>query len=164
MPIKARPVFILATFLFVVTQAFSDEQIIKHEGRVVKVVDGDSITLLVNNNSQLKIRLAEIDTPERGQPYWRVSRQTLADLVAGKAVMAIEIDIDRYHRIVAHVYVDGLWVNEELVKNGAAWVYPKYAYSEELFSAQEDARNKKIGIWGLSEKERIPPWEWRRMK
>ena len=152
-----RSVFILATFLFVITQAYSDEQVIKHEGRVVKVIDGDSITLLADNNTQIKIRLAEIDTPERGQPYWRVSRQSLADLVAGKVVTAIQIDIDRYKRVVAHVYIKGLWVNEALVKNGAAWVYPKYAYSEELFAAEEHARNKNLAFGACQKKSAFHP-------
>lgn len=129
MPVKSNQVLILVFLILLVPQALSADQVIKHEGRVVKVIDGDSITLLVNSNTQLKIRLAEIDAPERGQPYWRVCRQTLADLVADKTITAVQIDIDRYGRIVAHLFVDGHWVNENLVKNGAAWVYPRYANS-----------------------------------
>ncbi len=72
MPVKSNQVLILVFLILLVPQALSADQVIKHEGRVVKVIDGDSITLLVNSNSQFKIRLAEIDTPERGQPYWRV--------------------------------------------------------------------------------------------
>ena len=151
---------LLAGFFLLSQYVLSED--VQYQGRVVKVVDGDSITLLVEKQ-QIKIRLAEIDTPERGQPYWRVSRKGLESLVAGKTVIAVQTDIDRYSRVVAHVFVDDVWVNKEMVKNGYAWVYRKYAMSEEMYLAEDYAKTNKLGIWSLPESERIPPWEWRRM-
>ncbi len=103
-----------------------------YEGKVIKVADGDSITILHEGN-QLRISLAEIDAPERGQPYWRKSREALAGYVAGKVVEVFEIDIDRYERIVGQVYVGDIWVNGELVRSGYAYVYPKYATSKHFY-------------------------------
>lgn len=157
-------VFILSMLagIFLLLPHASSEESVRYQGRVVKVIDGDSITILVEKQ-QIKIRLGEIDTPERGQPYWRVSRKALEKLVAGKTITAIQTDIDRYKRIVAHVYIDDLWVNEQMVKDGYAWVYPKYAKSESIYLAEEYAKANKLGIWSLPESERIPPWKWRRM-
>lgn len=139
----------------------SSEEAIQYQGRVVKVTDGDSITILVGKQ-QIKIRLGEIDTPERGQPYWRVSRKALESLVAGRTINAIQTDIDRYKRVVAHIYIDDIWVNEQMVKGGYAWVYREYAKMESIYLAEEYAKANKLGIWSLPESERIPPWEWRR--
>ena len=92
-----------------------------------------------------------------------VSRKALEGLVAEEEVRVIQVDIDRYHRVVGQVYVDGLWVNESLVRSGYAWVYPKYAKSKALYEAEDKARKEKIRIWRLPESERVPLWEWRRL-
>lgn len=154
--------FLLAGFFLLLPYASSEEPV-QYQGRVVKVIDGDSITMLVGKR-QIQIRLAEIDTPERGQPYWRVSRKALEKLVAGKTIIAIQTDIDRYKRVVAHIYVGNIWINEQMIKEGYAWLYRKYAKSESLYLAEEFAKTNKLGIWSLPESERIPPWEWRRKK
>lgn len=73
-------------------------------GKVVGVADGDTLTLLVGTK-QLKIRLAEIDAPERSQPYGTKAKHLLSDLVFGRSVRIVEVDRDRYGRIVAQVYV-----------------------------------------------------------
>ncbi len=74
-------------------------------GKVVKVTDGDSITVLDNTNIQHRIRLQGIDAPERGQPYGNASRKHLASLVARKEVIVKWAKRDRYRRIVGFVIV-----------------------------------------------------------
>jgi micrococcal nuclease len=69
-------------------------------GKVVAIGDGDTLTILTPDNQQIKIRLAEIDTPERGQPYANHAKQALAELVFGKTVAILPIDTDRYRRTV----------------------------------------------------------------
>ncbi len=135
----------------------------QYEGKVIKVADGDSITILYEGK-ELRIRLAEIDAPERGQPFWRKSREILADYVAGKEVTVEEFDVDQYGRVVGHVYLGDLWVNGELVRGGYAYVYPKYAVSKKLYEFEKDAQGNKAGIWKLPKKERIKPWVWRNNK
>lgn len=129
-------------------------------GVVVGVTDGDTFTLLTPAKEQSKIRLAEIDTPERGQPFGKWAKEQLSALVFEKDVAVLVVDVDRYDRIVGRVYSDGLDVNAELVRLGAAWVYDKYATDAGLYVLQEEARAAERGLW--SQPSPIPPWEWRR--
>lgn len=133
-------------------------------GEVIAIADGDTMRLLTAEKSQVKIRLAEIDTPERGQPYASRAREALAELVFRKPVRVVYVDTDRYGRTVGRVYVGDLDVNAELVRRGAAWVYRKYARDESLYRLEDEARSARRGIWSLPEVQRMPPWEWRRGK
>ncbi len=134
-------------------------------GKVVKVADGDSITVLDNTDTQHRIRLQGIDAPERGQPYGNASREHLANLVAGKTVTVKWAKRDRYGRIVGFVIVDGQDVNLAQVKAGMAWFY-RY-YQKELsrenrkLYAQAEARANEKGLW--QDKNPMPPWEHRRL-
>ena len=94
-------------------------------GRVVKVADGDTLTILIAGNEQKRIRLSEIDTPERGQPWSRKAKDALTDKVAGATVSVEAVTIDRYGRTVGKVWLDGRDINRELVAEGHAWVYRK---------------------------------------
>ena len=132
-------------------------------GMVVGVHDGDTLTLLDNSKRQIKIRLAEIDAPESRQPYGSRAKQELSGLVFGRPAAVQVQDIDRYGRTVGRITVDGLDVNAEMVRRGAAWVYRKYAKDQSLFTIEKQARDAKTGLWALPEADRVPPWEWRKM-
>ena len=110
------------------------------------------------------MRLAEIDTPEKGQPYGRRAKEELSSLVFGKTVDVKTQGTDRFGRTIGRVYVDGLDVNAEMVRRGAAWVYRKYAKDQKLYALEEQARRNKVGLWRLPEAERVPPWEWRQAR
>lgn len=129
-------------------------------GVVVGITDGDTFTLLTPAKEKGKIRLAEIDTPERGQPFGKWAKEQLSALVFQKDVAVLVMDVDRYERIVGRVYVDNLDVNAELVRLGAAWVYDQYAMDASLYTLQDEARNAGRGLW--SEPYPIAPWEWRK--
>ena len=131
-------------------------------GTVVGITDGDTLKLLTQNKKIVKIRLAEIDTPERRQPYGKRSKQALSDLVFKKEVAVRLVDIDRYERIVGRIYLDDLDVSAEMVRLGAAWVYRKYATDPNLYKLEDEARAGKRGLWALPESQRVPPWQWRR--
>ncbi|MCZ6643404.1 MAG: thermonuclease family protein [Gammaproteobacteria bacterium] len=130
-----------------------------HQGKVVKITDGDTLTLLVNDE-QLKIRLSDIDTPKRKQPFGTRAKQALSELAFGKQARVIEVTTDRYGRIVGRVFVDGIDVNRELVAQGYAWVYRKYSKDAELLRLEAEAKQKGLGLW--ADPNPIPPWEWRR--
>lgn len=130
--------------------------------RVVGVSDGDTFTCLTAEKRQVKVRMAEIDTPESKQPYGTRARQALSDLVFGKDVKLVVQDTDRYGRTVARAYVGATDVNAALVSQGAAWVYRQYSKDRSLIGLEDQARNAKRGLWSLPESERMPPWEWRR--
>jgi len=133
-------------------------------GDVVKIADGDTLTLLTADKEQVKIRLAEIDTPERKQPYYQVAKQALADRVFRQIVQVEIVDWDQYGRAVGKVILEGEYINAWMVAEGHAWVYRKYSDDPHMLELEASAQEQGIGLWALPESERIPPWEWRRQK
>lgn len=130
-------------------------------GRVVGITDGDTLTVLTDARQQVRVRLAEIDTPERGQPYGDRARQALSALAFGKAVRVEAEDCDRYGRLIGRVREGGVDVNAEMVRQGAAWVYRQYSRDPHLLRLEAEARAARRGLWALPEAERTPPWERR---
>lgn len=131
----------------------------EYTGKVVRVVDGDTIVMLHNSNN-IKIRLAEIDAPEKGQDFGEQSRLYLASLIAGKDVKVVSTGKDRYKRILGVVYTaDGKNINEEMVRAGYAWHFKKYSKSEPLRKLEEMARRSKAGLW--SNAKPVAPWDFR---
>ena len=130
-------------------------------GRVVAVADGDTLTLLVDEARRVRVRLSNIDAPERAQPYGDRARQELARLAFGKGAEVEVEDVDRYGRTVGRVRAEGVEVNAALVSLGAAWVYRQYNRDPALPALEEEARAAGRGLWALPEAERLPPWEWR---
>ena len=128
-------------------------------GKVVAVADGDSITVL-RMREQVKVRLVEIDAPERAQPYGNRSKQALTGLVRGEEVRVVEHGKDRYQRTLGRVYRGNLDVNAEQVRRGMAWVFRTYATDASLFAIEAEARESKRGLW--RDPQAVPPWEWRR--
>ncbi len=131
-------------------------------GQVVAISDGDTLTLLTESKQQVKIRLAEIDTPESRQPYGQKAKQALSDLTFRKLIVADIDSIDRYGRSIARISVNGLDVNRALVESGSAWVYRAYNRDKSLLQAEAQARIAKRGLWALPESERAAPWDWRK--
>ena len=129
-------------------------------GKVISIADGDTITVLVDRE-QVKVRLAEIDAPERGQPWGKRSKQALAEKIAGHVVQVETKFNDRYGRRVGHVRFDGRDINRELVREGHAWVFRRWLRDETLLGDEAHARAARAGLWGLPESDRVPPWEWR---
>ena len=129
-------------------------------GRVVGVTDGDSLTLLVGGDT-VRVRLAQIDAPERRQPYGNRSKQALSDLAFGRDARVEVVDIDDYGRTVGAVYVDDVHVNFEMVRQGHAWAYTRYARSTEIIDLESAARSERLGLWQLPESQRTAPWVWR---
>ena len=84
----------------------------------------------------------------------------MADLVAAEHVRLQEIDVDRYGRFVARVYIGNTYVNKAMIEKGYAWWYRHYAGTELVFwMAQRRAKSAKLGLW--AEPHPIPPWELR---
>lgn len=131
-----------------------------HLWRVVGVHDGDTITCLDENNQQQKIRMAEIDAPEIGQDYGKVSRDAMAGMVFGKTVEVVDDGKDRYGRWIGHVYVNGTDVNREMVATGNAWHYAAYSKDQSLADLQRQAQAQKLGLW--AQPKPTPPWEFRK--
>lgn len=130
-------------------------------GRVVRVADGDTVSILDANNKQHKIRLFGIDTPERDQAHGKKSRKALANLVANRHIDVVVEQIDDYGRTVGTIYHHQKNINLEMVATGNAWWYRYYAPNNRpLKAAEQRARAQKLGLWALPDP--TPPWDWRR--
>jgi len=131
-------------------------------GKVVAVTDGDTLTVLDSDQRQIKVRLAQIDSPEKKQPYGQTAKQSLAALCFGVVAKIHPAARDRYGRTVAQVQCRGLDVNREQVRLGMAWVYDKYVEDRTLYEDQAQARAAKRGLWALPRP--VAPWEWRKAR
>ncbi len=132
-------------------------------GKVVGITDGDTFKLLTQDSTLIKVRLANIDCPEKKQPYSASAKQFVSDAIFNKTVTIQVLNKDRYRRSIANVsYNDSLNLSYQLVKNGLAWHYVKYSKDSLLQGFENSARDRKIGLW--KEKNPIPPWQWRANK
>lgn len=163
--LKRRSILLLSIGLLVAMPACASAQQIT--GRVVSIADGDTLTVLDGQNTQHRIRLAEIDAPEvghgakkPGQPYGTNSKQALADMCFKQVARVDVVDVDQYGRIVGRVECSGRDVNLEQVRAGMAWAYRQYARRPEIFSAEQGAKSARKGLW--SDTQPTPPWAWRR--
>lgn len=129
------------------------------EARVIAVLDGD--TLLVESGPfQSKLRLVNIDAPEKAQPFGPESQQSLQALVEGKTVQVESRAVDQYQRTLAVVSVGGLNVNEEQVRRGLAWAYSRSREARRYGVLQAEAQAARRGLWQQADPER--PAQWRR--
>jgi len=132
-------------------------------GKVIKISDGDTITLLLKGNRQRKLRLAEVDCPENGQAFGKNAKQFTSAQVFGKTVSFVETTTDRYGRSIAKVYYDdGKYLSRELIKAGMGWWYFSYSKDPSLGKLQDTARQKKKGLW--QDIKAVAPWEYRKTK
>ena len=127
--------------------------------KVLAVLDGDTV-LVLRNNRPVKLRLAEIDAPEKAQTFGETSKRSLSDMVLGKQVKVSSQAVDKYGRMVAHLGLDGLDVNAEQIRRGMAWEYSHFHGNQILVALQEEAKQVPRGLWALSNP--MPPWEWRK--
>ena len=143
--------------------------------RVVAIGDGDTLTLLDDENQLHKVRLSGIDAPERRQAYGERSKQHLAALAHGKTVLVVGGKRDRYRRLIARVLLPEctrpgcaytLDIGLEQIRMGLAWRYKQYAKeqppAERLRYAwvEREARIHGVGLW--KEALPIPPWQYRK--
>jgi endonuclease YncB( thermonuclease family) len=135
-------------------------------GRVVRIADGDTITLLDSTNTQHRIRLQGIDAPESHQDFGAQSKKSLSDMIFDKQVTADCDKTDQYGRQVCKIVFDGRDVNLEQVKAGMAWHYKDYEREQspqdrEIYAhAEDEARRVRRGLW--SDANPVEPSEFRR--
>lgn len=129
-------------------------------GKVIAVMDGDTLMVMQGHNP-VKVRLAEMDAPEKAQPYGMESQQSLAKMVMGKQIRVVSRAIDDYGRMVALVHIDGSNVNHEQVRRGWAWEYSRFHNNREVLALQREAQQAKRGLWAGA--EIIEPSQWRKL-
>ncbi|EIE3169285.1 thermonuclease family protein [Escherichia coli] len=129
------------------------------QGKVIRVLDGDTIEVL-QDKKPVRIRLANIDAPEKKQAFGRWSTNQLKALLAGQSVTVSYTQTDRYGRIIGRVFtMNGTEASRFMVQSGAAWIYERYNVDESLPALQREAQEQKRGLW--ADPKPVPPWEWR---
>ena len=121
---------------------------IYEQALVTSVIDGDTVELADGR----RVRYLGIDTPESGEYYAEEATARNKDLVEGKTVelQRGKRDQDEYGRLLRYVYVDGIFVNAELVAEGYATAYifnPDDRYSQILVQLEQYAKMRERGLW-----------------
>ncbi|WP_392551251.1 thermonuclease family protein [Orbus wheelerorum] len=148
---------LLVLIMFLSTSAFAD-----FSAKVINIIDGDTIDVLTYNNKRIRIRLVDIDAPERGQPFVNESKQFLSSLITKKVVLIKEQGQDIYNRMLGTIYYKKQNINELMVLNGYAWAY-RYrnkASNKTMIMLETKAKQNHLGLW--QEDNPVAPWEFKR--
>lgn len=131
-------------------------------GQVINVIDGDTYDLLTEKKQTIRVRMEGIDAPERGMPFYKVSKNYLGALCYKKNVILEISGVDRYGRYLGYSYInDSTELGIEMIKGGMAWHFKEYNNDIELAEAEENARKDKKGLWAVDNP--MPPWVNRKL-
>lgn len=145
-------------FVVVATAVFT---VSCNAAEVVAVFDGDTLEVL-ENGKPLRIRLANIDAPEKSQPFGQASKKSLSDMCYGKDATYTaqsKQGVDKYNRTIAVVKCAGIEVNRAQIERGLAWVYTAYNNDVTLHTIELNAKMTRIGLW--HDVVPVAPWEYR---
>lgn len=127
------------------------QPVARFTGEVIKIVDGDTYDLLLENHTVKRIRMEGIDAPEKGMPYYKQSREYLAALCFRKTVTAIQTGKDRNGRVIARTLLPpARELGWQMVNAGYAWHFKKYSTSKQLAGAEAGARKNAPGCGQIS--------------
>lgn len=163
-----RRLFTSGLLLLVILQPAAHAGPLILQGRIVRVMDGDTVTLLDERQTLHKIRLAGIDAPESAMPYGHQATLFLVSLVFGKSVEAVTYKQDRYGRTVATLMHGEQDINLAMLQAGLAWHYKRYAREQPAAEARTYAqaevlaRIQNLALWQDSDPE--APWDWRKSR
>ena len=151
--------FKILLFLFISNIVFCQTTF---TAKVIGIKDGDTVVVLDSLNNQTTLRLAEVDTPEKSQPFGTKAKQFTSDQIYLKTIKYVVTDTDRYGRSIAMIYydTDNKYLSAEIIKAGMGWHYKRYSTSKELALFEDNAKKNKIGLW--VDNNPIAPWAWRR--
>jgi endonuclease YncB( thermonuclease family) len=122
-----------------------------YDGDTVKIKDG---------SYEYKLRLTDIDAPERNQTYGLKSRRALMQFCKNASVNVYISGTDKYQRSLGKLHCNSLDASEFMVKNGHAWFNRKYSMDYMLALQEDEARKNKLGLWQAQ--QQTPPWVWRK--
>lgn len=150
---------LLALIIFISPVTYAAQSF---DAKVVKVIDGDTVQVLDDQNTNIRIRLYGIDAPESKQAYGQKSKQALSGAIASKTVTIVNHGNDIYNRMLGNVWSEGYDINASMIASGYAWVY-RYkgiATVPDYVNFEKSAKAAGTGLW--ADGQPIPPWEWRR--
>ena len=134
----------------------ADAQPKQREARIVRVYDGDTVLLLMDNETYLT-RLIGFDAPEMGQEPWgKKAREHLWTMLKDSGWnVSVETDLekyDKYDRLLVYLWTtDKTFINERMLADGYAVLFtfqPNSKYVDLFKKAQRNAREKRSGVWG----------------
>lgn len=150
-----KSVFIALLALLAGSPALADT----FNAKVIAVLDGDTL-LVLRDGAKVKVRMANIDAPEKDQAFGMQSRQSLVDMVLKKQVSINSQAVDQYGRVVGLVTEGGRSVNEEQVRRGMAWEYSHFHSDKSYIALQQAAQQSRRGLWSQGAPQ--APWLWRK--
>ena len=135
------------------------------QGVVIVVIDGDTVLFKPDHyhpssRAFLKVRLADIDAPEKGQPHGEAATRALTALLLNQHAEVETLATDAYGRTIARIRAGTVQINTELVRRGLAWSSTRYRRNAGLVDAEREARRARRGLW--QDAAPTPPWVWRR--
>ena len=128
-------------------------------GTVVKIIDGDRLVVEDTAKKRYTVRLADIDAPERNQPFGKEATRSLAELCHHKSATVDWSERDRRKRYIGYVSCEGKDANAEQLKRGLAWASPRATKpTSPLYELETYARLRRVGLWAAD--NAVPPWEF----
>lgn len=132
------------------------------QGKVIKIIDGDTFDIVLSNHEVVRIRMLHIDAPEKKQDFGNASKQALAKNIFGKQIRVVYEHKDRNGRVLGEVFVGEQNINLWMVTEGWAWHFIRYSKNKKYAAAQQTAKIYKKGLW--KQTQAIPPWVFRHQK
>ena len=130
------------------------------EGKVTRIIDGDSILVTDDKSVEYEVQLEGIDAPELKQDFGKESTDGLTKLLKGKTVRLTWKSKDNFERLLAQVYDGEKHINMEMIKSGMAWHFKRYNKDETLAKAETEAKEAKKGLWAMESP--VAPWDYRK--
>ncbi|MDQ1316026.1 MAG: hypothetical protein QG662_2135 [Pseudomonadota bacterium] len=136
-------------------------------GVVIVAIDGDTVLFKPDHyrpesRAFMKVRLADIDAPETGQPHGEAATEALKARVLKRRAQLEIVATDVYGRKVGRLVVDARSVNADMVRRGFAWASARGEDRHAMAALQGEAQRERIGLW--QDNEPTPPWAWRKAR
>jgi len=144
-------------FLAALNPLLADDTV---EGKVTRIIDGDSILVTDSKLVEYEVQLEGIDAPELKQDFGKESTEGLTKLLKGKTVRLTWKSKDNFERLLAQVYDGEKHINMEMIKSGMAWHFKRYNKDETLAEAESEAKEAKKGLWAMESP--VAPWDYRK--
>jgi len=133
------------------------------EGKVIGIVDGDTYDMLTDSNRTVRIRMEGIDAPEKGMPFYQVSKKHLGSLCFSQTVAVQITQSESGNRKIGFTYLStGTELSHEMISAGLAWHFVKYNSDQDLAELEQEARKERRGLW--KDPNPLPPWEIRKIR
>jgi micrococcal nuclease len=147
----------LLCILCVSSSALGDDSV---EGKVTRIIDGDSILVTDGKGVEYEVQLEGIDAPEPKQDFGKEATDALSKWIKDKSVKVTWKSKDNFDRVLAQVYEGEKHINMEMLKSGMAWHFKRYNKEETLAKAEAEAKEAKKGLWAKDSPK--APWDYRK--